>query len=61
VTESDIGSGPLRWCAKKRTAWRRYGQRLLPDDNKPTDLLTNPMGFEPVDEFLNRLEYGVYQ
>ncbi|AZC22437.1 MULTISPECIES: antitoxin Xre/MbcA/ParS toxin-binding domain-containing protein [Pseudomonas] len=31
------------------------------DGHKPVDLLTNPIGFELVDEFLTRLEYGVYQ
>lgn len=31
------------------------------DGHKPVDLLTNPIGFELVDEFLSRLEHGVYQ
>lgn len=31
------------------------------DGHKPLDLLTNPVGFEIVDEFLARMEYGVYQ
>lgn len=31
------------------------------DGHKPVDLLTNPIGFELVDEFLTRLEHGVYQ
>lgn len=28
---------------------------------KPVDLVINPVGFELVDDFLTRLEYGVYQ
>lgn len=31
------------------------------DWDKPVDLLINPVGFELVDDFLTRLEYGVYQ
>ncbi|MNH23142.1 hypothetical protein D3C79_830280 [compost metagenome] len=33
---------------------------LVLDGESPIDLLSNPVGYELVTDFLNRLDYGVY-
>lgn len=46
--------------AKTAEAWM-IEPALGLDWAKPVDLLINPVGFELVDDFLGRMEYGVYQ
>lgn len=46
--------------AKAAEAWM-VEPALGLDWDKPVDLLINPVGFELVDDFLTRMEYGVYQ